>query len=119
MGRSERKIGSYIVNRGGLEEEIREHVFPTRLRTTSGDDVGIGVAEWRWPDRTIAQCQSDLLWSGPRHRRSTSEIRLTASRSARPSRLQGDRSASLGSGGDGWFAGLAPATLARGAVRRG
>src|SRR5688572_14027406 len=75
--------------------------------------------EWRsgdGQDRTIAQCQSDLLWSGRRHRHSTSETRLTASRSARLSRLQGDRSASLGSGGDGRFAGLAPATLARSAV---
>ena len=36
----------------------------SRLRTTSGDDVGVGVAEWRWPDRTIAQCQSDLLLVG-------------------------------------------------------
>jgi hypothetical protein len=55
-------MGSYLLNSGGLDDELRVHVFPTRLRTTSGDDVGVGVAEWRWPDRTIAQCQSDLLW---------------------------------------------------------
>jgi hypothetical protein len=64
LDRSEQKIGSYLLNSGGLDDEIRVHVFPTRLRTTSGDDVGIRVAEWRWPDRTIAQCQSDPLLVG-------------------------------------------------------
>jgi hypothetical protein len=57
-------MGSYLLNSGGLDDELRVHVFATHLRTTSGDDVGVGVAEWRWPDRTIAQCQSDRLLVG-------------------------------------------------------
>jgi hypothetical protein len=76
--------------------------------------------EWRSGDGQTGRslnARATGFWSGRRHRHSTSETRLTASRSARRSRLQGDRSASLGSGGDGWFAGLAPATLARSAVR--
>src|SRR5829696_1856714 len=76
--------------------------------------------EWRSGDGQTGRslnARATCFWSGRRHRHSTSETRLTASRSAGRSRLQGDRSASLGSGGDGRFAGLAPATLARGAVR--
>jgi hypothetical protein len=78
--------------------------------------------EWRSGDGQTGRslhARATCFGRAPRHRHSTSETRLTASRSARLSRLQGDRSASLGSGGDGRFADLAPATLARGAVRRG
>jgi hypothetical protein len=54
-------MASYLLNSSGLKDEIRVCVFPTRLRTTSGDNVGVGVAEWRRPDGTIAQCQSDCF----------------------------------------------------------
>src|SRR5215213_6345477 len=77
-------MGSYLLNSGGLDDEIRVHVFPT---ASEPHQATTSELEWRSGDGQTGRslnARATCFWSGRRHHHSTSETSLTASPSARP-----------------------------------
>src|SRR5215218_10970143 len=118
--RPEQMMSGSPLNSGGSTTSLACYIpGPAAAPQYRCDDVRVELAEWRRPDGTIAQGKSHLL---PGEVLDIATRPATAADSFAEPGWQGAKAiawALLGSGGDGRFAGLAPAALAGGAVRGG
>jgi hypothetical protein len=116
----EQMMSGSPLNSGGSTTSLACYIPGLPLHHSNrGEDVRVELAEWRRPDGTIAQGKSHLL---PGKVLDIATRPATAADSFAEPGWQGAKAiawALLGSGGDGRFAGLAPAALAGGAVRGG